>query len=307
MTRSVSLAAILLLALGALSGCSSPTEAADAGPGDGGRVDGGGQDGGPIDSGPDTGHDGGRDAGAVDAGHDASADVGPDAWVLIPCSSAQPCDVGLYCVTPDGACDGDGYCEVTPREQTCPGFEPVCGCNGFSYENRCIAERNGIAIDHTGLCDGDAPCATDADCATGFCEKPDGVCGEGMGVCVRRPIGVFCAMFCAPQCGCDGVTYLNSCFRVRAGTTPTGEHVCAGGVPPCAISGACCTGNLDCQVGQQCVPDTNDGTTAVCEPIFGPPACWTDADCNAGMTCQGLSVCPCGMTCPAPDAPGTCG
>lgn len=304
MARLFVRAALFFLACGVLAGCpSAATELADTGAGDGGA-----HDGGSADTGGDGGSDAGRDASAIDAGRDANADVGTDAWVAVPCSSSTPCEPGLYCVTPDGMCDGDGFCEVIPHSQTCPGFDPVCACNGFSYENRCIAERNGMTIDHTGLCDGDTACMTDADCTgTAFCEKPDGVCGEGQGVCVHRPIGVLCTMFCDPQCGCDGVTYLNSCFRVHAATTPTGEHVCAGGVPPCAIAGACCTSSTDCQTGQQCVADTTDGTTSVCEPVFPPPACWTNADCNTGLTCTGVSVCPCGMTCSDPDAPGTCG
>ncbi|MFO0685519.1 MAG: hypothetical protein U0234_25895 [Sandaracinus sp.] len=299
-----------LAALGLASwmmGCSTPAVP----PTDtGGGVDTGAADTGTRDTGVqvDAGTDAASpDTGARDVGTDADRDVGTDAATPIPCSVDAPCDIGYVCQTPDGMCDGAGFCEPYDPRTLCPGFDPVCGCNGLSYENRCIAQRSGNTVDHVGVCDGTTLCQTDADCEPGaFCEKPDGVCGEGDGICVRPPIGVFCTQICAPQCGCDGVTYLNSCFRLRARTTPTGEAICAGGVPPCAVAGACCTGNLDCDVGQQCVPDTTDGATSVCEPIFGVPACWNDSECDPGQTCQGISVCPCGTTCPDVDAPGTC-
>ncbi|MFO0597851.1 MAG: hypothetical protein U0228_21295 [Myxococcaceae bacterium] len=59
-----------------------------------------------------------------------------------------------------------------------------------------------------------APCATSAACMAGqYCQKDS--CGAATGNCAQRPSA--CPSDGPPECGCDGVTYWNSCLREAAG------------------------------------------------------------------------------------------
>jgi hypothetical protein len=56
-----------------------------------------------------------------------------------------------------------------------------------------------------------------------FCDRDLGVCGGG-GVCVL--IQRACSNVVARVCGCDGVTYLNDCLRIRAGVSKQADGGC---------------------------------------------------------------------------------
>lgn len=56
-------------------------------------------------------------------------------------------------VVPDGCgfADEGGTCEVCP--QACPEvLDPVCGCDGATYDNGCDAAAFGIDVKHAGSC-----------------------------------------------------------------------------------------------------------------------------------------------------------
>ena len=67
----------------------------------------------------------------------------------------QDCGADAYCDFPDGDmcsfADGAGLC--VPRPQVCPAvLDPVCGCDGVTYDNSCDAQVNGTDIASRGPC-----------------------------------------------------------------------------------------------------------------------------------------------------------
>jgi hypothetical protein len=65
------------------------------------------------------------------------------------------CPAGSYCAIPmSGICgmaDAGGTCEVKPT--VCYKiFAPVCGCNGQTYSNDCMASAAGVSVAATGVC-----------------------------------------------------------------------------------------------------------------------------------------------------------
>jgi hypothetical protein len=67
------------------------------------------------------------------------------------CKTNKQCPAGDYCAKDTGQCEADGVCAQRPT--ICPFVvAPVCGCNGKTYNNGCLAHRAGANIKHDGKC-----------------------------------------------------------------------------------------------------------------------------------------------------------
>jgi hypothetical protein len=69
------------------------------------------------------------------------------------------------------------------------------------------------------------PCTDDTECASGFCERPAGMCDAVSGACQDNSAGAACVLG-PSECGCDGQTYASSCFRHRARVSKAHDGPC---------------------------------------------------------------------------------
>jgi hypothetical protein len=73
------------------------------------------------------------------------------------CGSHLRCDAGLFCsYTFEQACGGSGRGTCAIRPVICPlgiRFNPVCGCDGVTYDGGCRAAAAGTSVAHVGSCD----------------------------------------------------------------------------------------------------------------------------------------------------------
>lgn len=115
---------------------------------------------------------------------------------------------------------------------------PVCGVDGISYRNACVAREIGkTEVKSQGICPGQIPpvepwWTSSNTSGPLLCGTPDGPIGGGdpikdppiddplAGTCKDKfpeGIAIKCASTLEPACGCDGKTYRNSCYAMGVG------------------------------------------------------------------------------------------
>lgn len=232
------------------------------------------------------------------------------------------------CPEPEGAecrydsdCPADrvcvnGLCSASANACQCPDiWEPVCGVDGRTYDNRCWLSCAEVELAYAGLCSPEVICRPLCETSPG-----NGAAGEWLDGCSGQPLNAGdcsgcesrclyagsaaegwysscdrslilrapCRSACQcpsvwdPVCGVDGVTYTNPCAIACA-------TVAVAHLGECRNPAEGCASDSDCPPGRSCANDPDcanpRGCPTLCLESPGLMSCAADADCLSGQYC----------------------
>lgn len=229
----------------------------------------------------------------------------------VPCRGNGDCPGDSWCALEPGDCGGAGTCQVRPT--LCPRiYQPVCGCDGNDYPNRCQAAAAGVGVRSEGVCPA-GECTVPRDCLgrpwlvdcmghwacsdAGACQEVcdfescgddrcDGDLGEDSGTCPRDCRVDLCSLQAGPFClpwDCD----LPDGSQGRCGSRQDGACLCGPRFGTCTADRDClgqtwpirCLGHWDCENGS-CEPRCGDPCgNRLCEPAQGEDRTTCSPDC----------------------------
>jgi hypothetical protein len=144
-------------------------------------------------------------------------------------SSTNPATTDINC---SGVCsrsyDTDTVVTLFPSALTGSSFNSWTGCDRLLAANACsVTLTSPKSVTASFILTPTPTCSNNYQCGSGsYCSKPDGSCG-GTGTCVPWNPGGICFQVVLPVCGCNGVTYSNSCYAANAGVSVAYNGECS--------------------------------------------------------------------------------